>query len=172
MGKRIVIGALSFVGYVGTVLGANWAITRFGIVPVGFGLMAPAGVYFAGLAFSLRDATQETLGRLWAIAAILVGAAVSTLIDPALGVASGAAFLVSEFADFAVYTPLRRRNYLAAVGLSNTVGAVLDSAVFLWLAFGSLDFMVGQVWGKLLMTLPVVAVLYLVRYRLPVAKGA
>ena len=30
---------------------------------MGFGLMAPAGVYFAGLAFTFRDLTQEKLGR-------------------------------------------------------------------------------------------------------------
>lgn len=167
MGKRSIIGAAAFAGYVGTVFGASWAIATFGIVPVGLGLMAPAGVYFAGLAFSLRDGVQETLGRRWAVLAILAGAALSALIDPRLGIASGIAFLVSELADFAVYTPLRNRNYVAAVALSNTAGAILDSAIFLWLAFGSLAFMPGQVWGKLLMTLPVVAVLYIVKQRRP-----
>jgi uncharacterized PurR-regulated membrane protein YhhQ (DUF165 family) len=51
------------VGYITTIFAANWAISAFGIIPVGFGLMAPAGVYFAGLAFTLRDLTQEKLGR-------------------------------------------------------------------------------------------------------------
>jgi len=41
--------------YILTIFAANWAITQFGLVPVGFGLLAPAGVYFAGLAFTLRD---------------------------------------------------------------------------------------------------------------------
>ena len=49
--------------YVATIFAANWAIAAFGVVPVGFGLMAPAGVYFAGLAFTFRDLTQEKLGR-------------------------------------------------------------------------------------------------------------
>ncbi len=50
--------------YVATIFVANWAIiAAFGVVPVGFGLMAPAGVYFAGLAFTFRDLTQEKLGR-------------------------------------------------------------------------------------------------------------
>ena len=40
---------------VATVFAANCAINRFGIVSVGFDLHAPAAVYFAGLAFSLRD---------------------------------------------------------------------------------------------------------------------
>ena len=30
--------------YVATIFAADWAIAAFGIVPVGFGLMAPAGV--------------------------------------------------------------------------------------------------------------------------------
>ena len=51
--------------FAGTVVAANWAVNRYGIVPVGFGLMAPAGVYFAGLAFGLRDAVHETGGRRW-----------------------------------------------------------------------------------------------------------
>lgn len=145
--------------YVGTVWAANWAISTIGFVPVGFGLMAPAGVYFAGLAFTLRDLTHEALGRRVVLLAILVGALLSVVLSPALAVASGTAFLISELADFAVYTPLRNRHWLGAVAISNTVGTLLDSAIFLTLAFGSLDFMLGQVVGKTWMT--VLAVLLL-----------
>src|SRR5918993_5650960 len=113
--------------YVATIFAANWAIATFGIVPVGFGLAAPAGVYFAGLAFTLRDLVQEQLGRTWTVLAILTGAAVSAVISPQFALASGVAFLLSELADFAVYSPLRRRNWLMAVALSNTVGLVADS---------------------------------------------
>ena len=148
------------VAYVLTIFAANWAISTFGLVPVGFGLMAPAGVYFAGLAFTFRDLTQDALGRRAVIVAILVGAALSGIFSGALALASGVAFLVSELADFAVYTPLRERHWLLAVGLSNTVGLVVDSALFLWLAFGSLDFLLGQVVGKTWMTLLAIAVLW------------
>ena len=58
--------------------------------------------------------------------------------------ASAAAFLFSEFADLAVYTPLERSRWLTAVAVSNVVGLIADSALFLWLAFGSLDFLAGQ----------------------------
>ncbi len=94
-------------GYILTIFAANWAISRFGAVPVGFGLMAPAGVYFAGLAFTLRDLTQESLGRRWTVVAILAGAVLSAVVSPTFALASGTAFLFSELADFAVYTPLR-----------------------------------------------------------------
>ncbi len=36
---------------------------------------------------------------------------------------------------------------------SSVVGLVVDSIVFLWLAFGSLEFLVGQIIGKLWMVL-------------------
>jgi uncharacterized PurR-regulated membrane protein YhhQ (DUF165 family) len=151
--------------YVATIVAANWAIGTFGLVPVGFGLWAPAGVYCAGLAFTLRDLTQESLGRRWTVVAILVGAGLSALISPAFALASGAAFLLSELADFAVYTPLRTRRWLLAVLASNSVGLVIDSALFLLLAFGSLEFLAGQVVGKAWMTLLAIGALALWRGR-------
>src|ERR1044072_2877633 len=121
------------------IVGANWAIATFGLVPVGFGLMAPAGVYFVGLAFTARDMVQEYLGRRWTFVAIIVGSALSYLVSPQFAIASGITFLVSEGADMLVYTPLRWRSWLGAVVASNTVGLVVDSVLFLTLAFGSLD---------------------------------
>jgi hypothetical protein len=143
----------SLVAYIGTIFAANWSIQQFGMVPVGFGLMAPAGVYFAGLAFWLRDIVQDMLGKRASVVAVVAGAALSALLSPALALASGAAFLVSELADLAVYTPLRQRNLYAAVAASNVVGLVVDSLLFLLLAFGSLDFLTGQIVGKAWMTL-------------------
>ena len=146
--------------YIGTIFAANWALVTFGLVPVGFGLLAPAGVLFAGLAFTFRDLLHDALGRWWVLAAIVVGAALSALVSPQFALASGAAFLLSELADFAVYTPLRRRHWLGAVAASNVVGLVVDSALFLWLAFGSLQFLPGQVVGKSYMTVLAVLVLW------------
>jgi uncharacterized PurR-regulated membrane protein YhhQ (DUF165 family) len=156
-------GTLAFVAYIATIFMANWAIERFGIVPVGLGYSAPAGVYFAGLAFTCRDLVQEWLGRFWVVAAILAGAFLSWFVSPAFATASAIAFLASELADFAVYTPLRRRTWLGAVTLSNSVGLVVDSVLFLWLAFGSLAFLPGQIIGKATMTAAAVAVLWLMR---------
>lgn len=153
--KTVILAA----GYAGSILAANWAITTFGPVPVGFGLMAPAGVYFAGIVFTLRDGLQETGGRRWVLAAILAGAGLSAWLSGPLAVASGLAFLFSELADFAVYTPLRRRNWLGAVAASNIVGLTVDSALFLWLAFNSLAFLPGQIVGKLWMTAFAVALI-------------
>lgn len=152
-------------GYIATIFCANWAIQAWGIVPVGFGLYAPAGVYFVGLAFTLRDLAQEHLGKRAVIGAILVGALLSALVSPQFALASGVAFLVSEALDFAVYTPLREKHWLGAIALSNTVGLIADSALFLWLAFGSLEFVWGQIVGKGYMTVLAVTILVIVRFK-------
>lgn len=163
---------LFLVLYVATIFLANWAIATIGVVPVGFGLMAPAGVYFAGVALGLRDLVQESLGKRWTVAAIVVGSALSALVSPQFALASGAAFLLSETADFLVYTPLRERGWLAAVVVSNLVGDVVDSALFLGLAFGSFDFLLGQIVGKYWMVIPAVAAMAWWRGRAPRAAAA
>jgi uncharacterized PurR-regulated membrane protein YhhQ (DUF165 family) len=107
-----------------------------------------------GIALVLRDLVQRRLGVAVAALAILAGAALSALlVPPSLVIASAVAFLLSEFADLGVYTPLARRRLVLAVVASSFVGLVVDSIVFLGLAFGSLDFLVGQVVGKSWMVL-------------------
>lgn len=163
-GRKSFVGLVAFVLYASMPVMANLAIARYGLVPVGFGLLAPAGVYFAGVALGLRDLVQHVLGKRWAVGAILVGAVVSYLFTPQFAIASGLAFLGSELLDFMVYTPLRERNrpYLA-VALSNTVGLLVDTVVFLTIAFRSLDFFWGQVVGKTEMTILALVLLFLYR---------
>jgi hypothetical protein len=163
MTPRILLGATACGCYIATVWLANYLVKHYGFVSVGFGLTAPAGVYAAGIALTLRDVTQVLLGRLAVVAAIAAGAILSYSISPSLAVASATAFLLSELLDMAVYTPLERRSFLGAVLLSNTVGLIVDSVVFLWLAFSSLAFLKGQVVGKAEMTLLALPVLLLVR---------
>ncbi len=146
-----------------TIPAANWLIGHVGtvcvpdgpcVLPVAPGLMAPSGVTMIGVALVLRDLVQRRLGTAMSALAILFGSGLSALLAPAsLVLASATAFLLSEFADLAVYTPLARRRLVAAVVASSCVGLVVDSIVFLWLAFGSLDFLAGQVVGKAWMVL-------------------
>lgn len=156
--------AVLFGLFVATVWFANLLIQHFGIVDVGFGLKAPAGVFMVGIAFTLRDLLHRAAGPYVVMAAIVLGAALSWVIAPAFALASGVAFLVSEAADLTVYTPLERKSWLGAIALSNTVGLAVDSFLFLTLAFGSLQFFWGQVVGKAWMTLAAVIVLAAVRY--------
>jgi len=141
-------GVFAALAYIGTVIAANWAVQTFGVVPVGFGLVAPAGVYLIGLALVLRDFVQWSLGKAWMLAALAIGAALSFLVaDPRFAIASAAAFAFSELADFALFTWVAPR-WARAVAIGGIVGAVIDSAIFLSIAFGSLAFLPGQVLGK------------------------
>jgi hypothetical protein len=54
---------------------------------------------------------------------------------------------------------------MAALIASNAVGLVVDSAIFLSLAFGSLDYLPGQVVGKAYAIVVSVAVLWAWRSR-------
>ncbi|QXC49553.1 VUT family protein [Agrobacterium salinitolerans] len=149
--------------FAATVPAANWMIGNVGTVclpggpcllPVGFGLAAPSGVLLVGLALVLRDLVHEEGGAKAAITAIFVGGILSALFAPAaLVAASVLAFVLAELADMFVYTPLREKRLGLAVFASGAVGAIVDSAVFLTLAFGSLEYVEGQVLGKLWMSL-------------------
>ncbi len=165
-------GGIYFIAFLLCIPLANWMIGNVGTVcvvdgpcllPVGPDIMAPSGVLMIGAALVLRDMVQRRLGKKWALIAILIGAALSAYVaPPALVVASAAAFLLSELADFAVYTPLQERRLVLAVLASSAVGLVIDSVVFLQLAFGNLDFLLGQVLGKswmVLLALPLISLL-------------
>ena len=163
-------GYLYLLGFGLSIPLANWMIGNVGtvcppespcLIPVAPGVMAPSGVLMIGLALVLRDLVQRRLGLRWVTGAIVVGALLSGLVaPPALVVASATAFLLSETADLMVYTPLQRRRLVLAVLASSAVGLVVDSFVFLYLAFGSLEFLLGQVLGKgwmVLAALPFIA---------------
>ncbi len=151
---------------------ANWMVQHFGtvcvpdgpcLVPVAPGLLAPSGVLVVGAALVLRDVVQRCLGTVWGVGAIVMGAVLSVRVaPPSLVLASGAAFLLSELADFAIYTPLQRRGLVRAVVASSVAGLVVDSLVFLLLAFGSLEFLPGQVVGKawaVMLSIPLIRLL-------------
>jgi uncharacterized PurR-regulated membrane protein YhhQ (DUF165 family) len=170
--RRLVEGVAFLIAFGLTIPVANWMIGHVGtvcsregpcLVLVLPGLMAPSGVLMIGAALVLRDLVQRRLGAFYSASAVIAGAVLSAVIAPAsLVLASGVAFLLSEFADLAVYTPLARRRLVTAVVASSAVGLVVDSIVFLWLAFGSLQFLPGQIVGKawvVLLSIPFIHVL-------------
>lgn len=173
-------GALYFVGFIASIWFANWLLTHWGtvrfpggpwLIPVwpgeltssGGTIYAPSGVIAIGLSFTLRDLVQRRLGVVMALIAIMIGAVLSATLDPTLALASGVAFLLAESLDLFVYTPLQRRHLIGAVVASNVVGMVVDSIVFLSIAFSSLSLLEGQVIGKAWMTLVAVPVVYGIR---------
>lgn len=131
------------------------------LIPVGFGFMAPSGVLMIGAALLLRDAVHELWGRSTTIVLILLGGLVSVpFVGSHLLVASLLAFFVSEMADFFVYDRFRKQNKGNAVLASGVVGAALDTALFSYVAFGTLAWQPGLLLGKMYATLFVAAYLY------------
>ena len=163
--KNLIVGVASAVGLLTCILAANFVTTRYGVVPVGFGLMATAGTYFAGLTFVLRDSLQDAAGKSWTLAMIAAGAALSFLLaDPFIALASAVAFLLAEVSDLAVYTPLRKRGYIRAAIASNVVGSFVDTIAFLTIAgFPIQEALAGQMIGKLVVTAAAVVLVVVFR---------
>ncbi|WP_309117565.1 VUT family protein [Saccharothrix sp.] len=150
---------LTTLAYLASVFAANWTSTHWPPLTV-TGLVVPAGTLFAGATLALRDLIHETLGTVGLTAALLAGAALSALLaSPRIALASVAAFTLSELLDTAVYARLRRRSRPAALVASNLVGLVVDSAVFVPLAFATLTALPGQLVGKTAATLLALAAL-------------
>lgn len=153
---------------------SNWVVMNVGLVcpanspclvPVWPGIMAPSAVLLAGLALVLRDGVHHFLGTRWAFYSIIAGTILSGFVsEPNLVIASAVAFLFSETADLIVYTPLRKRFPAWAIVASGFAGSVVDSMLFLTLAFGNLDYIVGQVLGKFEMS--VLAAVLIVMWRM------
>ncbi|MGP4691981.1 VUT family protein [Agrobacterium cavarae] len=173
--RQLIEGAVFLAGFAACIPLANYMIGHVGtvcvpdgpcLIPVGPGLTAPSGVLLVGLALVLRDLVQRRLGLMWAIGAIIVGAFLSTTFTaPALAVASASAFLMSELVDLLVFTPLQKKGLVKAAFVSSVAGLIVDSVMFLWLAFGSLDFLAGQVVGKLIMVIAALPILFWIRNR-------
>jgi uncharacterized PurR-regulated membrane protein YhhQ (DUF165 family) len=153
---------VAFGAFLASIPLANWLIDNVGtvrfeggphVIPVGFGQEAPSGLLAIGFALVARDVVQSRLGKRYALAAIAAGVVLSLFVNRDLALASGAAFALGELADFAVYTPLRSRSIMAAVLMSGIVGGVVDSLVFLQIAFDSTRYWQGQVLGKTWMAL-------------------
>jgi hypothetical protein len=141
-----VITGIAVLVYLACIVGANWALDRWGLVTVG-PFVVGAGTLFAGAVFVARDAVHERLALSWFVA-------------PAFALASGVAFLLSELLDTGVYAPLRRRHLIAAVVASQVVGGVADTLVFLWLSPLPVGIWLDSTVVKWLCVLPAVAGLW------------
>ncbi|MGD9816625.1 MAG: VUT family protein [Hyphomonadaceae bacterium] len=136
--------------YVGLMPLINWAFAGIDTISIppdlGGGEWHPFTIV-TGLVLVVRDFAQREIKH-WIFGAMLVGLALSTLTAwPVIVVASGVAFLISETADWAVYTfsnrPLSQR-----IMISSLVGAPIDQVAFIGLA----SFVVPDIfaWGTIL----------------------
>jgi hypothetical protein len=110
-------------GYVATIVAANWATTRWPDLSV-LALHNPGGSAAAGLAFTFRNLLQDTYGHAAVLVAIAAGTGLAWLIaSPRIATASMLAFAASECTAFVIYTVLRHRPRLVAVGAANTANS-------------------------------------------------
>jgi len=136
--------------YVGLMPLINWsfaAVPTFAIPEaLGGGQLQPLAIV-TGLVLVVRDFAQREIGHR-VLAAMLIGLLFSTMTSWIVVVfASGAAFLISELVDWAVYT-FTKRPLSQRIMLSSALSAPLDQVVFIWLA----SFVVPGIfaWGTIL----------------------
>jgi uncharacterized PurR-regulated membrane protein YhhQ (DUF165 family) len=124
--------------YLAAIIAANLTIAHFGA-------SATAVVAFVFIAFDItvRDSLHEQWygrGLQWKMPLlILVGAVVSFALNTAalpIAVASFVAFIAAGATDTAVYQWVHKAQWFHKVNISNVASAVVDTLVFVVLAFG------------------------------------
>lgn len=118
--------------YVLLIVVVNYGFTVVPLVPTPWGDMFPPMSLAVGLIFVARDFAQRESGH-WVIGAMLLGGLISYFMaSPYVAIASVTAFLVSETADWIVYT-WTRRPFAQRVLISSVISTPVDSAVFLYM---------------------------------------
>ena len=143
--ERLALGELGLAAPTTTELAGDQLGQRTGFGAAFEGLAAACDHERNGLAFSAkqrndvigtkgrdlaRDFAQREIGHRVIIAMLIAAGLSYVMASPFVAVASLSAFLISEFADWAVYS-FTRRPFAQRVLLSSLVGTPLDSVVFL-----------------------------------------
>lgn len=152
------------VAYVALVVAANWLASKYLITIWPTSYLAPAGVLCIGLVLPMRDWLWQLRGFRSSVALIFVAGLSSFALALIIGystppgvtlirvsAASLLAFCVSEIIfESLIFAPLRRRNLTLGVALSASVGNLIDSFVFLVVAFPAIwtSLYAGNVLGK------------------------
>ena len=136
--------------YVALIVVVNWLFTVIDPVVLPGGNIWPPVSLVVGLVFVVRDFAQREIGH-WVILAMLIGGGISYFMaGQQVATASVAAFLVSEFLDWAVYS-FTKRPLSERILYSSLLGTPIDSTVFLYMAgFGSPVAVAIQTVSKLL----------------------
>lgn len=123
-----------YVLYIAVIVAANIITSLFPPFVI-FGFIVPAGSFFIGLTFLLRDYVQAKVGRkktyFLIAAALLTNTCVSFFFDSMLWVifASAVSFIVSETTDTEIFTRVNA-SFKNRVLLSGLIGGALDSIIF------------------------------------------
>ncbi len=116
--------------YILLIVAVNYGFSVVPLVDIPGGEKWPPVALVVGFIFVARDFAQREIGHRVILAMLAAGAISYFMADPFVARASVAAFLVSEFADWAVYS-YTGRPFSQRILLSSIVGTPIDSIVFL-----------------------------------------
>jgi uncharacterized PurR-regulated membrane protein YhhQ (DUF165 family) len=116
--------------YILLIVAVNYGFSVVPLVDLPGGEKWPPVALVVGFIFVARDFAQREIGHRVLLAMLTAGAISYVMADPFVATASVAAFLVSEFADWVVYS-FTGRPFSQRVLLSSIVGTPIDSIVFL-----------------------------------------
>ncbi len=124
--------------YVVSIVLVNWLFAPAQLVPgitvwsTVWGDLYLANV-IVGFVFVLRDYAQREIGHKVLLATLFAGVVTYFMVDPAIAVASVTAFVLSEMADWAIYS-FTKRPLQSRILISSLVAVPLDTVVFQHLA--------------------------------------
>jgi uncharacterized PurR-regulated membrane protein YhhQ (DUF165 family) len=118
--------------YVGSIVLVNWMFTSIAPWPTPLGDLYLANIV-VGFVFVLRDYAQREIGHSVLLATAVGGVLTWFMVDPAIAIASITAFILSESADWGVYSFLRRP-LSQRILISSLIAIPLDTLAFQYLA--------------------------------------
>jgi queuosine precursor transporter len=124
--------------YIIAILAVNWLFAPSQLVEgVTFWKTAWGDLFLAnlvvGAVFVLRDYAQREIGHRILLATIIAGILTYFTVDPAIAIASLVAFVISETADWGVYS-FWKKSLQSRILVSSLIAVPLDTVVFQHLA--------------------------------------
>jgi queuosine precursor transporter len=129
---------VSVATYMVAILLVNWLFAPSQLVP-GFTVWNTSlgDLYLAnlvvGFVFVLRDYAQREIGHRVLLATLIAGIITYFMVDPGIAMASVTAFVLSEMADWAIYS-FTKRPLQSRILISSLVAVPLDTLAFQYLA--------------------------------------
>lgn len=118
--------------YVVAIVLVNWLFTAVAPWSTVFGDLYFANVV-VGFVFVLRDYAQREIGHKVLLATLLAGVVTYFMVSPDIARASITAFVLSEMADWAIYS-FTKRPLQSRILISSLVSVPLDTLAFQYLA--------------------------------------
>jgi len=118
--------------YVIAIVAVNWMFTAIAPWATPLGDLYLANVV-VGFIFVLRDYAQREIGHYILFATAIAGVLTWFMVDPAIALASITAFILSESADWGVYSFLRKP-LTQRILISSMIAVPLDTLAFQYLA--------------------------------------